>query len=137
MESWIRQDDDLGDVGLQVADKSQDPQLITQVPGRWQHKNSLAALVWTWPNRELVIGGCLRCPCQSEPAIPVAAGPLKAVTDRAKTAPLLSCYRCLSLLGDDLSGCVAGFVVHARSLLIGTLRNQGEQEQHHNKKPPR
>ena len=121
MEPWIAQDGDLGDVCLQIADKSQDPQFVSQIPRGGQHKDTPAAHVWTGPNRELVMGGCFRCLSQSEPAISVAAGPFEAIADEAQTAPLLIGDGSFSLLGDELSGGFAGRVVHARAPLIGTI----------------
>ena len=104
MEPRIAQDDDLGDVCPQIADKSQDPQFVSQVPCGGQYKNPPAAHVWTGPNRELVLGGCFRCLSQRKPAISVAAGPFEAIADEAQTAPLLIGDGSFSLLGDELSG---------------------------------
>ena len=58
MEPWIGQDHNLGDMLREIADESQDPQLVSQIPGGGQHKNAAAAFIWARPNRELVLGGC-------------------------------------------------------------------------------
>ena len=58
MEPWIAQNDDLIDVCLEIADKSEDPQLVSQISCGGQHKNAAAVHVWAWPNRQLVMGGC-------------------------------------------------------------------------------
>ena len=89
MEPWIAQNDDLIDVCLEIADKSEDPQLVSQISCGGQHKNAAAVHVWAWPNRQLVIGGCFRRLRQGQPAIPVAAGPFKTMADEAQTTQLL------------------------------------------------
>ena len=51
MEPWIAQDDDLIDMCLEIADKSEDPQLVSQIPCVGQHKNAAAVHGWPWPKR--------------------------------------------------------------------------------------
>ena len=51
MEPWIAQDDDLIDMCLEIADKSEDPQLVSQIPCGGQHKNTAAVHLWPRPNR--------------------------------------------------------------------------------------
>ena len=46
MEPWITQDNDLNEVGLQIADKSADKQLVSQLQCCGQHKNTVTAHVW-------------------------------------------------------------------------------------------
>ena len=46
MELWIAQDNNLNGVGLQIADKSEDQQLVSQLQCCGQHKNTVAAHVW-------------------------------------------------------------------------------------------
>ena len=111
MEPWIAQDDDLIDVCLEIADKSEDPQLVSQIPCGGQYKNAAAVHIWAWPNRQLVMGGCFRCLRQGQPALPVAAGPFKTIADEAQTTPLLIGDGRFSLLGDEFSG----VLLHARS----------------------
>ena len=111
MEPWIAQNDDLIDVCLEIADKSEDPQLVSQISCGGQHKDAAAVHVWAWPNRQLVMGGCFRCLRQGQPAIPVAAGPFKTIADEAQTTPLLIGDGRFSLLGDEFSG----VLLHARS----------------------
>ena len=57
---------------------------------------------------------------QRQPAISVAAGPFKAIADEAQTAPLLIGDGRFSLLGDELSGGIAGVVVHASYIFFRT-----------------
>ena len=45
MERWITQDNYLNEVRLQIADKSEDPQLVSQLHCCGQHMNTLAAHV--------------------------------------------------------------------------------------------
>ena len=106
MEPWIGQDHNLGDMLREIADESQDPQLVSQIPCGGQHKNAAAAFLWARPNRELVLGGCFRCLYQNEPAISVAASPFKAIADEAKLSPFLFLYGISGLSGDHLSNVV-------------------------------
>ena len=46
LEQWITQVNDLNEVRLQIADKSEDPQLVSQLSCCGQHKNTAAAPVW-------------------------------------------------------------------------------------------
>ena len=111
MEPWIAQDDDLIDVCLEIADKSEDPQLVSQIPCGGQYKNAAAVHLWAWLTRQLMMGGCYRCLRQGQPATHVAAGPFKTIADEAQTAPLLIGDGRFSLLGDESSG----VLLHARS----------------------
>ena len=104
VETWISQDDHVRDVLFEVADKSQDSQLISQIPCGGKDKYAAASHLWARPDRQLVMGGCFRCLRQRQPAIPVAAGPFKTIADEAQTTPLLMGDGCFSLLGDEFSG---------------------------------
>ena len=115
----------------EIPDKSEDPQLVSQIPCGGQHKNAAAVHGWPRPNRELVTRCCFRCLRQSQPAIPVAAGPFKTIADEAQTTPLSIGDGCLSLPGNALSG----VVLHARARSL-RWRDRNNRNCMHNKKPP-
>ena len=46
MEPWITHDNDLKEVRLQIPDKSEDPQVVSQLPCCGKHKNTVAAHFW-------------------------------------------------------------------------------------------
>ena len=100
VETWISQDDHVRDVLFEVADKSEDSQLISQIPCGGKDKYAAASHPWARPDRQLVMGGRFGGLCEGKPAILVAAGPLKAVADVTQLSPFFLIDGFSRLCGD-------------------------------------